>query len=249
MGWIFITFIILLKSLAVGFIVYKAKKNKKISLLEKEMLVYKLEALSQQINPHFIFNILNSIQYNLKNKNYEITNTYIARFATLLRMIFEHSKQHAIPIHSEIEALQLYLELEQMRLQNRFRFSIEKMNEFDLSYYYVPSLLFQPFLEYSIWYSLFNKQENGGIIEIWLKEENECLICEIMDNGTGYDEKLMFNEKIHKGLAVTHKRIDIYNELYKTQIKFSVENLVHHHKFQSGTRAIFIIPKQKLRSN
>ncbi|MCX7862879.1 MAG: tetratricopeptide repeat protein [Bacteroidales bacterium] len=239
-------FIIVVVLFTFGFVHYyiRTKNIRNRSLLEKELLSYKIEALSLQINPHFIFNILNSIQYNIKNNDYEITNKYISMFSRLLRLILDNSQQQSITFLAEIESLKLYVELEQLRLKNKFQFYINKLNQFNPVRYQIPPLLLQPFVENAIWHGFFgNEQINQQcVIEVNLKEENNTLYCEIVDNGVGFDERQKTKEKSLRGIGITKKRLDIYNELNQTSIKINVESLTNHPVYKSGTRVLIEIP-------
>jgi len=213
-------------------------------MLENQMLSYRINALSNQINPHFIFNILNSIQYNVNQHDYLTANKYINSFSKLLRMILDNSQHQMISLLVEIESLKLYLDLEQMRLKNRFSYKIVKKTDFDPLKFMIPPLLLQPFVENSIWHGILNlKEEQKGVIEILLTEYNQFLVCEIIDNGIGYKKLQASNKHVSHGLDITQKRIETFNQLYKTNIKVEVSNLENHPVFSSGTIVKLTFPK------
>jgi len=241
--YLFIIFILILIIVFAHFLV-KLRVEKKQAMLENQMLSYRINALSNQINPHFIFNILNSIQYNVNQHDYLTANKYINSFSKLLRMILDNSQHQMISLLVEIESLKLYLDLEQMRLKNRFSYKIVKKTDFDPLKFMIPPLLLQPFVENSIWHGILNlKEEQKGVIEILLTEYNQFLVCEIIDNGIGYKKLQASNKHVSHGLDITQKRIETFNQLYKTNIKVEVSNLENHPVFSSGTIVKLTFPK------
>ncbi len=239
-----IMFFVVLILAGFGYFYIRNKNMHTRSLLEKELLTYKIEAMSLQINPHFIFNILNSIQWNIKNNDYELTSKYIALFSRLLRVVFDNSQQHSVSFLAEIESLKLYVELEQLRLKNKFRFSINKLNQFNPIRYKIPPLLLQPFVENAIWHGFFGDETSNTewAIEINIKEKNNTLFCELIDNGIGFTDRQKDNDKISRGIGITQKRIEIYNQLNKTNIRMYIQPLTDHPVFKSGTKVLFEFP-------
>lgn len=239
-----IMFFIVLTLATLGYFYIRNKNIHTRSLLEKELLTYKIEAMSLQINPHFIFNILNSIQWNIKNNDYELTNRYITLFSRLLRIIFDNSQQQSVSFLAEIESLKLYVELEQLRLKNKFSFSVNKLNQFNPVRYKIPPLLLQPFVENTIWHGFFGNENSNTewAIEINIKEENNTLLCELVDNGIGFTDRQKENNKVSRGIGITQKRIEIYNQLNKTNIRMCIQPLTDHPVFKSGTKVFFEVP-------
>lgn len=242
--YLFIIFILLLIFMLAHYII-KNKNTKKHSILENQMMAYRMQALSHQINPHFIFNVLNSIQYNVNKKEVELTNTYITQLSKLLRAVLDNSQSQLISLLAELESLKLYLELEQMRLKNKFNYNIIKKSDFDLMQYKLPPLILQPFVENSIWHGIMNVEDENykGQIEIILSEKNNYLQCEIIDNGLGFNHNKEINNHTSHGLEVTKKRIETFNKLYKSNINFTISNLEHHPQFSTGTIVVINIPK------
>jgi len=223
-------FILLVLILTFAYFLVKSKMEKKQVILENQMYVYRMQALANQMNPHFIFNILNSIQYNLSQNDYLSTNRYISNFSKLLRIILDNSQQQSINLYSELESLKLYLDLEQMRLKNKFTFRISKKSDFDLMKYQVPPLLFQPFVENSIWHGIMNLNEmnKSGFIEINLSEYDTFIICELIDNGVGlsYNNDNKSENHVSHGLKLTKNRIETYNKIFKTNIEFNISEII-----------------------
>jgi len=242
--YLYIIFILILIILLAYFII-KNKLSQKQSILEKQMMVYRMQALSHQINPHFIFNILNTIQYNVNKQENELTNFYITHLSKLLRIVLDNSNFQLISLLAEIESLKLYLELEQMRLNNKFNYNIIKKSDFDLMQYKLPPLILQPFVENSIWHGIMNIEDENykGEIEIIFYEKNNYLQCEIIDNGIGISRTKDLNKHISHGLEITKKRIETFNKLYKSNINFTISNLENHPRFSTGTIVVIKIPK------
>jgi hypothetical protein len=239
-----IMFVIVLILAGFGYFFIRNKNKHMRSLLEKELLTYKIEAMSLQVNPHFIFNILNSIQWNIKNNDYELTSKYITLFSRLLRVIFDNSQQQSVSFLAEIESLKLYVELEQLRLKNKFSFSVNKQNQFNPVRYNIPPLLLQPFVENAIWHGFFGNESPDAdwAIEINIKEDNNTLICELVDNGIGFTERQKENNKVSRGIGITQKRIELYNQLNRTNIRMFIEPLTDHPVYKSGTKVVFEFP-------
>lgn len=200
---------------------YKKKRDAdaKKKTAEFQTLVSETEtkALRAQMNPHFIFNCLNAIgNYILKNKP-KIADEYLGKFAMLMRMVLENSEKKEILLSDEIKALTLYMELEALRLDNRFTFDIKIAEDIDAGNILIPPLLLQPFVENSIRHGIEGKQDLGKII-IRFQKEGETLTCNIEDNGIGIraskELEIKNNTASHKslGIKITQSRIRIINQ-------------------------------------
>jgi len=237
--------LILILIIALAHFLVKTRMDKKQNLLENQMLTYRIQALTNQINPHFIFNILNSIQYNVNQHDYQTANKYITNFSKLLRMILDNSQQQMVSLLVEIESLKLYLDLEQMRIKHKFTYRIIKKSDFNPMEYMLPPMLLQPFVENAIWHGIMNlAEEQKGVIEIILTEYNSYLCCEIIDNGIGYQKLQHSNKHVSHGLEVTKKRIETFNKLFKSNLNFTISNLENHPQFSSGTIVTIHIPSK-----
>ncbi len=243
--YILIIFILITVIVFIYFLIH-LKILRKQTFLENQMLTYRIEALSYQINPHFIFNILNSIQYNLNQQDIATTSKYISLFSKLFRKILENSQQPKISLYSEIDVAKLYLELEQMRLKNKFNFSINYQHDIDLSNYYVPPMLLQPYLENAIWHGIMNNLNNNnlqGLIEIYFTEYQHYLLCEIIDNGVGIKNSKQLNNHISLGLSLNERRIETFNKLYNTNIEIKITDQSDQQKGLTGTLVTIKIKK------
>ena len=199
----FIIILVLVLAMMVAGIFFSYKLFK----LNQKKMARELEnkALRAQMNPHFLFNSLNSIQRMYVEGKENEANEYMADFADLIRKVLENSNYSLITIHEEIGILKLFLNLERLRCKNKFDFSIEIDEQIDLHQTKIPPLIFQPFVENAIWHGILPSDVSGRItINIVLK--NNFLYCSIKDNGVGFSAQT--NKKhTSQGIDITEKRI------------------------------------------
>lgn len=217
----------LLLAALLGLVLYKKKRDAEEKKKEAEFksLVSdtEMKALRSQMNPHFIFNSLGAISDFMIKNNAKLADQYLGKFSTLMRMVLENSEQKEIPLSEDIKALELYMELEALRLNYRFTFHINMEDDIDAGNTLVPPLLMQPFVENSIRHGLPENQSMGKIT-IHLKRQNDMLICNIEDNGTGIEKTKETKSKapqINKkslGIKITQSRIDILNQDNKSKV-------------------------------
>ncbi|MFN8291865.1 MAG: two-component regulator propeller domain-containing protein [Chitinophagaceae bacterium] len=184
----------------------------KQKIAESEMM-----ALRAQMNPHFIFNCLNAIDNLVQTGQKEKATTYLARFARLIRNVLESSKYNLIPFQKDVESLQLYLQMEQFRCDNKFSFELTATDELLHSDIKVPPLIIQPFVENAIQHGLLNKQEGDRHLSVQATLENEQVHFIITDNGVGRARAQEIKE-LNKpgydsyGINITRDRIHLYNK-------------------------------------
>ena len=167
------------------FFFYKTTKESEENKLRADALEIERTLLRTQMNPHFIFNALNSIQSFITSNNQGEAVRYLSKFAKLMRMILNNSMQQYVLLSEELASLSLYLDLEQVRFNNRFSYKIDIDDEVEEDLVKVPPMLIQPFVENAILHGLMHKPE-GGLITICLTENgNNTLTCTITDNGVG----------------------------------------------------------------
>jgi|TARA_B110000902_G_scaffold93577_1_gene110894 ligand-binding sensor domain-containing protein len=187
------------------------KRSYKLQLINSE-----LTALRSQMNPHFIFNSLNSIQYFILKKEPREAYTYLSKFASLMRKILQNSRLKYISVADEIEGLDLYLEMEKMRMDNNLDYTIKTKNIEDLKMTNMPTMLIQPFVENSIIHGLLSKEDNRKL-DVLISKENQHLLCTITDNGIGREAARIMNARrstAHNstGMSLTQKRLEILSE-------------------------------------
>jgi len=220
------------------------EKNK--TILNQKFADLKLEALRSQLNPHFVFNCLNSIQGLINKKDEEAANLYLTKFSRLMRMILEYSRKPEILIKDEIHALELYLELENMRFRNKFDYQITLSKDIDVENMKISPMLMQPYVENAIKHGLMPK-ETKGKINISLNLENNTLHCTIQDNGVGRKKAGQLNktqDRYHKseGMALTKERLDILNTLKGMDMQVAITDLFDDNKEPAGTEVKIAIP-------
>lgn len=195
-------------------IVYFILRNsRQKSQMRRQIVESEQMALRAQMNPHFIFNALNSIQHFITMEDEMSANYYLTRFSKLVRKVLENSKTSFIPLTEEIETLRLYLELETLRFEGKFEYIIEvddNVSTYDVE---IPSMILQPFAENAIWHGLMPKRDNPRL-EIRFKQDELYLTCEIEDNGIGRKAAAENNKnrtKEHKstGISNTTQRLSL----------------------------------------
>jgi hypothetical protein len=232
------------------FIVYKirvASINQK-NELKHNINLYKQQSLRQQMNPHFIFNTLNSIQLYILEKDPISSHKYLTKFARLMRMTLDNSLNSTIPLRDEIEALKIYLELEKIRLEGKFEYSINILSDESILNIKIPTLLIQPFVENAIWHGIMLKENQSGWVRISLIEENSIVNCTIEDNGVGRvqaDAVRRLRNKEHKsrGSQITQQRIELLSLMYKEKFNIQYEDLTDQFGVATGTKVLISIPK------
>ena len=168
----------LLGAVAFGFYTYRQRQDRRRTELE-------LANLRAQINPHFIFNCLNSIYRYTKERDTETAAKYLQKFSSLLRLVLENSRSEKITLARDLEALQLYVDIEALRFKEKLQFSLEMDPEIDPTFLQLPGMLIQPHVENAIWHGLMHR-ESGGRITVRLKQTAENLLwIEVEDNGIG----------------------------------------------------------------
>lgn len=209
-----ITGVIFLLAALIGFLFFKRKQK---SDFKAKVSATELKALQAQMNPHFIFNSLNSINsFIIKNDTESATN-YLTKFSKLIRKTLESSTEKEVLLHNDIEVLENYLDIEKRRLINSFTYSIKVDDAIDARNTLIPPLILQPFLENSIWHGIA-QMENSGHIDIEFKKENDMLFCSVDDNGIGRENvKIHDQENRSLGINLTKNRIDILNAQKNTK--------------------------------
>ena len=229
------------------FFFYKTAKESEENKLRADALEIERTLLRTQMNPHFIFNALNSIQSFITSNNQGEAVRYLSKFAKLMRMILNNSMQQYVLLSEELASLSLYLDLEQVRFNNRFSYKIDIDDEVEEDLVKVPPMLIQPFVENAILHGLMHKPE-GGLITICLTENgNNTLTCTVTDNGVGRKAAAEIESKsehTHKsvGMQLTRDRLQELNR--NTQHSCAITDLEDADGNALGTQVIIIIPEQ-----
>ncbi|MEO7445559.1 MAG: histidine kinase, partial [Ferruginibacter sp.] len=213
---------------------------------EKQIAETEMVALRAQMNPHFIFNVLNSInKYILVNEG-EKASFYLTQFSRLIRQVLENSKSEKVPLEADLQALKLYIEMEKLRFGDQFSYDIKVDKEIDQQFVQLPPLLIQPYAENAIWHGLMQKKEKGHLNIIITSPEINTLKVIIEDDGIGRKEANMLKSKSatkHKsfGMQITKDRIAIVNKLFNMEATIQFDDL-ENHGIATGTRVTLNIP-------
>ena len=224
--------------------VQRLENEKKHAELKRQASDLQMQALRAQMNPHFIFNSLSSINWFIMENDKDTASDYLTRFSRLMRMVLNAQKP-MIPLEDELKMLQLYLDMERLRLENSFDYSITFTNTIDAGNVSIPPMLLQPFCENAIWHGFKNK-EGQGHININIRAEDHLLECIITDDGIGRQQAALFKRKSSKnegsmGLEITRERLALFSEENNAEADFEMEDLVDEIGQGKGTRVILKI--------
>lgn len=215
--------------------------------MHRAILQYELQALRSQMNPHFIFNSLNSIHKYIWSNEQEAASEYLAKFSKLMRLILENTRYKTVVLSNEIEFLNLYLELEAVRCNHSFKPTIELSPRLTADETMIPSMIIQPFVENAIWHGLVHRGEAEGKLCIRFYQEADVLVCEIEDNGIGRKKAREIKDRktsSHLSIAmeVTSERIRLLRQI--TGNKNAQVNIVDLEEDQKplGTKVILHLP-------
>lgn len=238
-------FILLLFGIA--FLIYSRLQLKKRLTLQRDLAEYEQKALHLQMNPHFVFNCLGSISSFIVQNGTDSAIKYLSKFSKLMRLTLEYSKESLIPIDREIEGLQNYLELEQLRFNRTFEFSITKDPDIedDMA---LPPLLLQPFVENAIIHGIVPKKEKGNIY-VDFSLQGDKLVCTVTDDGIGINRSRKLKENsvtVHKSMAleITRKRLEVIQAVTSKTSQVEIKEIKDAQGFPSGTRIVLNLPVQ-----
>ncbi|CAN5409970.1 histidine kinase [soil metagenome] len=212
---------------------------------EKELLELEAKALRAQMNPHFIFNCMNSLKSLIQKKEEDKAVNYLTTFSKLIRTIFQNSDKREISLFDEIETGRLYTQLESMRFDNKFSYSFSIDNTIDLKSLLVPALILQPFIENAIWHGIIPKQDDGNI-SITVEQNENGIYCIIDDNGIGREismqNKFKGDASTHqsKGVHLTQSRLDLDNLINERNASLKIIDKKDDQGKATGTTVILI---------
>ncbi|NJN77671.1 MAG: histidine kinase [Saprospiraceae bacterium] len=244
--WWFVLLALCLFSAIIFWIVNRRIQNiKRQATLENELKTSQLTALKAQMNPHFLYNALNSIQDLILQKDIPNASRYLTKFSHLMRQILEASGHLGIPLRAEIQILNLYLELEKLRFGDDFQYEITLPERINLETTQVPSMIIQPFVENAVKHGLLHKTKGIKTLNINF-ELQDLLICTITDNGIGREKSEKI--KIRQGktttsfaTSATQKRLEILNQTHQQKIGLEIIDLIENRE-ATGTKVVLRIP-------
>ncbi len=225
-------------------ILTELKETKKRLAIEKKYRSSELKALKAQMDPHFIFNALNSIQdFILLNQKNQASD-YLGKFASLIRKYLHYSDKDKISIHEEIDTLKIYLELEKLRFEDKLEYKILVDKSIENATCEIPTMLIQPYVENALKHGLLHKKENGLLTIAFHRSDNE-IKCTITDNGVGREKSKELNKnKSYRSFATkaTKERLDLLNIERDSKIGVEIIDLYNTNNQPIGTKVIIIIP-------
>lgn len=230
--------------------VEQAYQQTERQLLEtnKRVAETKLMALRMQMNPHFIFNSLSSINHFVLQNDSENASNLLTKFSRLMRQILDNAKTEWVSLRSELNALQLYVELERLRCDDSFEVLVEISDDIDPNTARVPPMLIQPYVENAIWHGLLPQKAHVPILHIRCYHQQERLVVEITDNGIGREASVRqratpLTGHLNNGVRLVEERLQLVNEMYDVDAQLTVNDL-HKSDGQSAGTSVFFTLKQ-----
>jgi LytS/YehU family sensor histidine kinase len=231
----------LLLLLVTGYFMYKSINQQKLA---NNLLA--LKSLRSQMNPHFIFNALNSVNSFISSNDERTANKYLSDFSLLMRAVLENSEEDFIPLEKEIELLELYTKLEHSRFKDKFDYSISIDENVAVEEFQIPPMLLQPYIENAVWHGLRYKKEKGLLSITISQSKVDELEISIIDDGIGREKSRLMkteHQKKHnsKGLGNIKKRVAILNQMYRDKVDVCIDDLQDNE--ETGTKVIVILKK------
>ena len=246
---LFLTGIGFMLAIFITFLLYKSFQSKKLkdeSQYKQKLAETEMQALQAQMNPHFFFNSLNSIENFIMQNEKKLASDYLNKFARFIRSILDSSYTDLIELNKDIESLQLYIDLEQLRFNNKFTYCCQVDPQIVQGDYHVPALLVQPFLENAINHGIGPSERTDLKICLKVKLINDMIHYIIQDNGIGRDQSKIYNQinkPFHKsvGMKLTQDRINIFNRDTGSSSNVKIIDLFDDKNRPTGTRIEFAI--------
>ncbi len=240
--WFVFTVIFCLILLILIAIRNREKKINEKARLQTQIIDLELKSLRSQMNPHFIFNTLNTIQNAINTLDIRFASDYITRFGKLIRLVLESSKKNKVSFSTELEMLKLYIQLEAVRFSNKFSFNITRDYKIDGESCEIPSMVIQPFVENAILHGLTPKSGDNLVLNIDFKlVSDNILVCIVEDNGIGRRASEVLKRKkmishSSMGIEITEQRLNLYFKETGNKFSFEVIDLKDENNLPSGTR-------------
>ncbi|HEX2629110.1 MAG TPA: histidine kinase [Chitinophagaceae bacterium] len=228
-------------------VIKKREKAKRMN--EARFAALEQQALQAQMNPHFIFNCLNSIQSFILDFDAEGANQYLSAFASMIRQTLDISSHPLITIAEEVRYLDTYLQLEKLRFKEKFNYRIEVAEEIDTFGTWIPGMFMQPYIENSLRHGIQHRADNEGLITLSIQPLSDGgVVCRIIDNGIGRRKAGEMKSSQHieyqsKGTFINSKRINAINNQFHTDIKVDIEDVIDKNGEVAGTQVSILIPQ------
>ncbi|HXC03194.1 MAG TPA: two-component regulator propeller domain-containing protein [Bacteroidia bacterium] len=238
-----------------GFVLVYSIYSRRLKTIKRNMLredlftrkisEIELKALRAQMNPHFIFNCIASIQNFILKSDTDSANRYLSKFSRLIRLVLINSTHEYISLEKELETLMLYLDLERMRFQNKFSYEFVSEPGIEASTILIAPLIIQPYVENAIWHGLMHLKERPGKLVIDLRKTGNSLKCSVTDNGIGRKKSMESKQgNKHKslGMSITKERLENINAIYKSKLSVNFIDLSDEKGNPAGTTVEIFIP-------
>jgi LytS/YehU family sensor histidine kinase len=229
-------FALLLRLLVLS--IRKQERNK--ANYEKQLFILQSKALSAQMNPHFIFNCLNSIKSLVQMNENSRAAEYLNMFAKLTRNVMQYSEKFEITLFEELEICRWYLQLETLRFGSKVNVDFDLDERIDTRQVPVPVLLIQPFIENAVCHGLVPMQKDGGLLQVKLAAEGRKIVCTIQDNGIGRAASIRMNgnRAAHqsKGMSLSQERVNLHNQQNENKVNIRITDRFDEMGEPSGTR-------------
>ncbi|MGB0176751.1 MAG: tetratricopeptide repeat protein [Owenweeksia sp.] len=249
--WIIVLVTAVVAGLIVFLIIFWYQKKLQRNALEQSELKARLSeirmlALRSQMNPHFIFNCINTTQNFVLNSDKKAAYEYLSQFARLLRMVLENSGKNKVSLEDEMEQIRLYIELESIRFEGKFEHTIQLTPELENGIFEIPGMVLQPIVENAILHGLLNRKDDRGKLEIKLEKDKDLIHCEITDNGVGRTEaeRIKTRKEVHyrsTALPNIHERLNILQQETGQTLRLEIRDLMNGQK-PSGTAVHLWLP-------
>ncbi len=245
--WFKLIVIVSLTMVLFAVIIWRINFIKKQNDVARKMIELEQKALRTQMNPHFIFNTMSSIQQFVNTNDKRAANRYLSKFATLMRGILHNSDKQYVTLQEEFDLMDIYLELEALRMNNKFKYEIYIDPEIDTVFTRIPPMLIQPFVENAILHGLANLEDREGHLQLRIEEEGDYLKCSIEDNGIGRKKAAEIKAKRtikHESTAMRNvqERIDLLKHGKEDVVNLNVIDLEDSNGNPCGTRVEVIVP-------
>jgi hypothetical protein len=243
--------VIFLVALGLGYLIFLQRVNvirrreQLKSAHERQLAEVKMSALNSQMNPHFLFNTMNSINHFILKNEVDKASHYLTRFSRLIRQILHNSRQSLVSLEDELNAMNLYVEMEQLRFDDGFDYAVHIDPAIDIAQTKIPPMLMQPYLENAIWHGLLHKDDHRKLY-LTIEKDVANLSISIKDNGIGRVAAETYKtnytqQRKSVGMSITKDRIDLANKLYHTEA--DIEIIDHYENGTSaGTEIVITLP-------
>jgi LytS/YehU family sensor histidine kinase len=215
------------------------KKDREQFEIQKKMMDLHDTALRAQMNPHFIFNCLNSIKSLVQSNENNVAIDYLTTFTKLIRSLMQNADLKYVSLDTEIETCRLYTELEALRFKDRFTFTIDIQPDLDLKSVEIPVLIIQPIVENAIWHGLIPKHGKGELL-LKVERNGDYIVCTVDDNGIGRAASQLINSNRanhqSKGVSLTSKRIDLFRSLKEHDAQIEIIDKTDEAGSPAGTK-------------